>query len=145
MTTQHVPFHITSGLPFGKIIHVTLPSGRDFWTNTGQIEILGQIRIADDFNSELIIDMAKFMTVQFAEDNVNVFTINLNMSSSDTRKVLRGGYYDIIVSDPLEMDIRAARLLEGPVFRDSVVTADKEELEYWYIKPDDEGGTENEL
>jgi len=129
MTTQHAPFHITAGLPFGKKIVVTLPAGRSFWLNENQFEVLGQIRITDDFMSELILDISKYMTVTFDPgEDPDIVTIYLNMNSSNTRLVTAGGYYDIIMSDPLELDNRAARLVEGPVFRQAVVTSDKETI-----------------
>lgn len=123
---KQVPFHITSGLPFGKSIVVTLPTGRGWWTARPQFEVLCQVREAPDEASPLLLDLAQFMDVAFtAPDTV---TIDLNMSGSETRFLRQSGYYDIIISDPLPTDVRAIRVLDGPVYRTTVTTADTEKI-----------------
>lgn len=121
--SQQVPFHITSGLPFGKTIEVTLPSSRDWWLQANDFEVLSQIREADDPESPLILDLAQFMAVNL---NVHVVTIDLTLSGADTRKITRSGHYDIVMSDVLSTDARATKILEGVVYRDAVLTADTE-------------------
>ena len=52
---KQVPFHITSGIPFGKTIVVTLPNGRDWWTSANDFEVLSQIREAEDYLRQLFL------------------------------------------------------------------------------------------
>jgi hypothetical protein len=126
---QQVPFHITSGLPFGKTIEVTLPPGRSWWTAANEFEVLGQIREADDPEADLIIDLAQFITVTFAPGtDPDLVTIELTLNGADTRKITRDGHYDIVMSDVLTTDARATKILEGVVYRDAVLTADKEAI-----------------
>lgn len=123
---KQVPFHITSGLPFARTIVVTLPNGRSWWTTAGSFEVLSQIRESPDEISPLLLDLKQFLTTTFTSPNT--VTINLVMDGEDTRKLKASGYYDMIISDPLEIDARAFVLISGPVHRTTVVTADKQEL-----------------
>ncbi len=122
---QLVPFHITSGLPFGKTLTVHLPAGRSYWVATNQYEVLGQIREANDPDSPLIIDLKQFITIDHAGD---ISTVTITMDGADTRRITREGYYDLVMSDPLAQDARAIKLMEGRVYRDAVVTADAEAI-----------------
>ena len=122
---QQVPFHITSGLPFGRSIIVTLPNGRDWWTAANEFEVLMQVRKAPNNLATLILDLTQFLTVTFnAPDTVN---IDLDMTGADTRLLSMSGHYDVVMSDPFATDDRAEKILDGPVYRESIVTADQEE------------------
>lgn len=121
---KQVPFHIVSGLPFGFTANVTLPNGRAWWTLGTEFEVLCQIREADDGASELLLDLKEFIQVTFsAPDDV---TIALTMNGSDTRKLIAGGYYDMVMSNTLQEDARAFVISSGPVYRTSLVTSDAE-------------------
>ncbi len=115
-----VPFYITSGLPYAKEITVTLPTGRAWWTLIGEFEIKAQIREGLDFNTPLLLDLTPYISYVFSGAN-NVI-ITLDMDGSDTRLLLASGYYDILLSDPWTEDARVIRILDGPVYRDSVIT-----------------------
>jgi hypothetical protein len=121
-----VPLHITSGLPYSRTITVTLPNGRAWWTSGSQFEVLSQIRESSDELSKLLLDLKQFLTVTFTSPNT--VTILLNINGADTRLLKKSGYYDMVISDILNTDARAFVLVNGPVYRDSVVTADVEEL-----------------
>lgn len=123
---KQVPLHITSGLPFARTITVTLPNGRTWWTSGTQFEVLSQIRESPDENSPLLIDLKQYLTTTFTSPNT--VTIVMTMSGSATRKLKSSGYYDMIISDTLETDGRAFILISGPVHRETVVTADKQEV-----------------
>ena len=120
-----VPLYITSGLPCSRTITVTLPTGRAWWTSASQFEVLSQIRESSDESSPLLLDLKQFLTVNLA---TNTVTIVLTISGAKTRLLKKSGYYDMIISDTLNTDSRAFVLVSGPVYRDSVVTADVQEL-----------------
>lgn len=116
-----VPFYITSGLPYAKEITVTLPTGRPWWLNTSQFEVKAQIREGVDFNAPLLLDLTPYISYVFSGAN-NVI-VTLDMDGSDTRLLLNSGYYDFLMSDPATTDARVIKFLDGPVYRDSVITA----------------------
>ena len=119
--SKQVPFYITSGLPFGKTIVVDLPNGRSWWTLINQFEVLSQAREGTDVTSPLIVDLAQYMTIDLVGD---VVTITLTMNGSQTRLVTKSGNYDVILSDVLPTDDRAIKVLDGPVYRNAIVTSD---------------------
>ena len=119
--SRQVPFYITSGLPFGKTIVVDLPNGRAWWTLINQFEVLSQAREGTDVTSPLIVDLAQYMTIDLVGD---VVTIDLVMSGAETRLVTKSGNYDVILSDVLPTDDRAIKVLDGPVYRNAIVTSD---------------------
>ena len=117
-----VPFYITSGLPYAKEITVTLPTGRTWWTLITDFEVKAQIREGVDFTAPLLLDLTPYISYVFASAN-NVI-ITLDMSGSDTRFLLASGHYDFLMSDPAATpDARVIKFLDGPVYRDSVITA----------------------
>lgn len=115
---------ITSGLPFSKELSVTLPSGRSWWTNLTQFEVLFQIREGKARETPLVKDLAEFLNVSMI--NANQFKIDFIMTGSNTRDLTRGGYFDIIMSDVGTTDARAFVILNGIVKRLSTVTAELE-------------------
>lgn len=116
-----VPFYITSGIPYAKEITVTLPTGRAWWTLITDFEVKAQIREGVDSAAPLLLDLTPFISDTFAGAN-NVI-ITLDMNGSETRQLLKSGYYDILLSDNGTTDGRVIRVLDGPVYRDSVITA----------------------
>ena len=121
---KQVPFHITSGLPFSKTITVSLPNGRDWWLLVSDFEVLAQIREGEDETTPLIMDLAPFFSVSFTD--VDTVEIVLTLNGSKTRTITKSGFYDIIMSDPLPTDVRAIKVLDGPVHRTALVTSDSE-------------------
>lgn len=120
--TQQLPFYIKSGIPFGKTVTVTLPSGRTYWTDDTEFEVICQIREAPDSESTLLLDITDNLTIDFtAPDTVE---ISLSLTGADTRLLKDDGFYDMIMSDPFTEDARAVTLVEGPVYRTTVVTSD---------------------
>lgn len=124
--SKHVPFHVTSGLPFERNITVTLPTGRTWWTTSGSFEVLSQIREAPDQASPLLLDLKQYITVVFTPPS-NTVSINLKLDGEDTRLLKKSGYYDIIMSDTFQVDAYAFVILKGSVYRDTVVTSEREE------------------
>lgn len=121
--TSYVRFNITSGLPFSKVINITFPTGRTWWTNTSQFELLFQIREHSKKNSPLILDMRQFLTVSFI--NADLLRISLSMTGANTRLVTKSGYYDLIISDVGVTDARAYVVIKGNVTQKSLVTAEQ--------------------
>jgi hypothetical protein len=113
--------HIISGLPYSKLITVTLPSGRPFWVNEVDVEVLMQIRIAENSESTLLLDCTQFLTV--THNPPDEFIIDFSMSGSDTRSLITAGYYDMVMSDATGVDETSVVILSGYVDHASVVTA----------------------
>jgi hypothetical protein len=125
MSAKQVPFHIKSGIPFAKTIVATLPSGRSWWTLDTQFEVLCQIREGEDYTSPLVFDLQNYCTKTLV---TNTVTINLVMTGADTRKVLKSGYYDMVLSDTLQVDTNAFVVIHGQVYRTSTVSGAVEEI-----------------
>lgn len=125
MSSKLVPFYIKSGLPYGKTIIVTLPEDRDWWLNLTEFEVLSQIRVAEDTDSDLLMDLRQYMELKW--EAPSTLTIDMRLPGSATRLLKEPGYYDVILSDPFSADDYAVTIIEGPVYRRSVVTADTEE------------------
>lgn len=121
--TSYVRFNITSGLPFSKVINITFPTGRSWWTNTSQFELLFQIREHSKKNSPLILDMRQFLTASFI--NADLLRISLSMTGANTRLVTKSGYYDLVISDVGVTDARAYVVIKGNVTQKSLVTAEQ--------------------
>ena len=120
---QQVPFYITSGLPYSKEITVTLPVGRSWWLVDADIEVLAQIREGPDYNDPLLLDLSNYLTYTFT--GVNTVLVTMTLTGIVTRKLLDSGFYDFLMSDPFTDDARVIKFLDGPVYRDAVVTADR--------------------
>lgn len=120
MATQ-VTFNITQGLPFSKVINVTLPTGRTWWLNSSQVQFLMQIREKPSRDSTLILDMSPYLSFSFI--STDLVRINLAMTGENTRLFLKSGYYDIIASDVGTTDARAFVLFEGYVKKKTLITA----------------------
>lgn len=121
---QQVPFYITSGLPYAKEITVTLPAGRSWWLDESEVEVLAQIREGMAYTDPLLLDLSQFTTFEFT--GANTVVITMEMTGANTRELLASGYYDFLMSDPFVADARVIKILDGPVYRDSVVTADRQ-------------------
>lgn len=124
MPTTIIPLNIRSGVPFTFEFVVTLPSGRSWWTDISQFEILAQIRDLPAYTSRLQFDLSKFFTVTL--DAPDAYMVRLFLTGEQTRLITRSGYYDVIMSDVGTTDARAEVLLAGQVLLNSVVTAAKE-------------------
>lgn len=123
--SKHVPFLIKSGIPFSKTIVATLPTGRSWWNDAVDFEVLAQIREGDTYESPLILDIAQFITTTFNPlIDADEVTLELFMTGADTRLVTTSGFYDIILSDVLAVDDRAIQVVNGPVQRTAVVSSD---------------------
>lgn len=125
--SSNVNFHIKAGLPFKKTIVVNLPTGRDWWLAPEDFEVRFQIREERSETAPLVIDMMQFCTVDF--DSPDTVTIFLVMTGADTRLINKSGYYDIIISDPLEIDARAYPIVKGSVRMSNLVSAPADEPE----------------
>lgn len=124
---QYVTFNITSGLPFGRDIEVTLPNGRTWWTVGNEFEVLGQIRKGETEETDLILDLASHMTMTFTSpDTVD---IELRLDGATTRIIKENGFYDIVLSDNLTADDIAFPIVKGKVNRSALVTAATEALD----------------
>lgn len=115
------PLTLTSGLPMGKIILVTLPTGRAWWLETAEFEVRAHVRAEAKLDSTLLLDLGAYLTV--SKDDVDTMRIVLSMDGAETLAVTKSGYYDIIMSDPGVDDARAKRILDGPFTVDSIITA----------------------
>lgn len=122
---KNTPITIVSGLPFEIQFQAILPTGRTWWNSLEDFEVRSDIRETSDYTSDLILDLLQFMTVTF--DDVDTVTIDLVMSGEDTRKLLKAGFFDVILSDVGGTDSRAFRIAKGNVSRQVITTAPKEE------------------
>ena len=118
--TKSVTFSITAGLPFSKTFIIARPAGRSWWLQQQNFEVRAQIREKPDASSTLILDLLDYITVTYAN---NVITVYLQMSGEDTRKLMRSGFYDLIVSDVGTIDQRAYKIVEGPARISQLVTS----------------------
>lgn len=117
---QQFPMHITSGLPYGKLVTVTLPSGRSWWTSGSQFEVLFQLREGPAVTTTLIADLRQYLTVTYT--GPNTVSIAFDMTGEDTRTLVKSGYYDMIISDTGVVDDRAFIVLSGVIYLDKTVT-----------------------
>lgn len=115
-------FNITQGLPFSKVINITLPTGRTWWTNVNNLEIRMQIRETPKKTSPLILNMSPYMTYSFID--ADLLRVILTMTGNDTRNLTKSGYYDIIASDTGVTDARAYVILKGSVKQRVLITAE---------------------
>lgn len=113
---------IVSGLPFGKEINISLPTGRTWWTQLSNFEVLFQIREDKMRDSPLVKDMSEYLTVSMPESDT--IKVEIFMTGAETRDLEQGGFYDILVSDTGTTDARAYRVLKGTVKRQTVITAE---------------------
>jgi hypothetical protein len=120
IVAQQFPMNITAGIPYGKLVTVTLPSGRVWWTSGSQFEVLFQLREGPDVNSALISDLRQYLTVTYT--GPNTVSIAFDMTGEDTRTLTKSGYYDMIISDVGVVDNRAFIVLSGVVYLTSTVT-----------------------
>jgi len=116
-----INLYITSGLPYRKRVVATLPSVRDWWLTDADFEVFLQIREEKEITSPLVLDLSDYLTVSMTDEDT-VYII-LQMTGAQTRLLLKGGYYDLIISDPEVTDARAYPLIKGRVIRKSLVTA----------------------
>lgn len=117
-----VDLEITAGLPFSKTFAVTLTEGRSYWNEVNQFEVLAQVRKKKERTSDLVLDLAGFISV--TKVNANLFVFELKMSGLQTRSLSAPGFYDILMSDPGTTDNRAYIISHGKVRRDTVITAE---------------------
>ena len=123
---NEVVYKIRPGEPFAKTIVATLPTGRDWWLELANFEVLSQIREKKDRASGLILDLADFMTTTMPdEDTIN---IELDMKGEDTRLLTKSGFHDLFISDTGTADGRGYYLINGPVKRFPSVTKETKDL-----------------
>lgn len=107
----------TAGLPFSKAVR--LANGKDIWGALEECEARMQIRVNEDPGSKLKYDFTSHLRLEF---DLNDILIKWDLSGAETR-LLKSGYYDLIISDAGPSDDRAIRLLHGPFVLDSVTTS----------------------
>lgn len=118
---SNTPLTLTSGLPFGKIVLVTLPTGRSWWNALEDFEVRAEVRSQDSPESTLLLDFGPYITVTM--DDADTVRIVFEMSGEQTRGVKKSGFYDVIMSDPGATDARAKKVLKGDLSVDTVITA----------------------
>lgn len=119
MSTK-VRLDITAGLPFKKLIQVTLPLGRTWWNVLSDFELRMQIRETPEETGILVLNLTTFLTTTFSD--ANTVNVMFSMTGAETRTVIEGGYYDLIMSDVGITDARAYKLLTGTVRLSHLVT-----------------------
>jgi len=111
---------ITAGLPFKRVIVVTLPTGRNWWTVLTDFEVRMQCREAAAETAPLVFNFTPFLTVTFS--GLDQVYITLVMTGADTRTLTEGGYFDVIMSDVGVTDARGYTIATGSVRRRVLVT-----------------------
>jgi len=125
--TITVPLEVKSGLPFLKIVQVTLPHGRTWWTRPTigllpTFEFRWQIREEDSHDSPLIMDVTDYLGFTFIDDDLII--LGLTMTGDDTLGITESGFYDIVMSDKGPENTWAFQIVKGPLQRTSIISVD---------------------
>lgn len=108
---------VQAGEPY--TLHITLTDGKDTWPSLDDCEVRAQIRRYRSATSDLILDLTPFLTATFDGNNI---TVDLALTGGQTR-TLRGGHYDVVISDTGTSDERAIVLVHGTVDVTPIVTS----------------------
>jgi hypothetical protein len=115
-------FIITAGLPVAKEFVATLPDDRDWWADPSDFEVRMHVRDRPSPLGALVIDLTPYLTVTMP--SADVVNVKFSMTGADTRAFLRGGYYDVQISDPLVTDSRIYQLSTGRIDRRALVSSE---------------------
>jgi hypothetical protein len=108
---------VQAGEPFAQQIRIR--DGQNVWASLGDFEVRAQVRQYRSTTSDLVVDLTPFLTVSL---DANDILITLSLTGAETRAI-RGGQYDVIVSDIGTTDARAVVLIYGTVEVSPVVTS----------------------
>lgn len=112
---QH--FDVKAGLPFRRRVRVT--NGTTLWASLDLFEARMQIRVEPDLTSRLKYDFTPHLVTAIDGDDI---LVNWNLSGEDTLE-LKGGYYDLILSDMGNEDDTAIPVLWGTITVTPIVTS----------------------
>lgn len=108
---------VQAGEPYSRRIRVT--DGTDIWPDLDDFEVRCQVRSGTSERYSLLDDLTPFLTPDIDGDDI---VIDLAMTGADTRAA-KSGYYDLILSDIGETDVRAIRILDGRFEVEPVITS----------------------
>lgn len=109
-------FNVRAGLPFSKRIVIT--DGVTLWGTVEAFEARMQIRVEPDYLSSLKYDFTPHLVKAIEANNI---VISWDLTGEETRSV-KSGFFDLLLSDPGEVDTRAVLVLEGRINVRPVVT-----------------------
>ena len=106
--------HVAMGQPLQRQFDIDLPIGRDWWTALEDFEVSMKVREGRKNTSAETFDFFPFLDVTMpSADRV---TIVLMMTGEETLTV-KGGYYDLNLSNPGDEDARIFPIAVGAVRR----------------------------
>lgn len=116
MAYVETPLDIVGGLPYQRQIRIK--NGTSIFPVLSQLEVKSQVRVAPDMDSTLRYTLTPHITPSI--DGADI-VLDLALTGQDTR-LMPSGYYDIILSDPGAVDLRAIRVLGGKIKVHPLVT-----------------------
>lgn len=109
---------VRAGLPFRRRVRLT--DGKlTFWDNLSLFEARMQIRVDKDSRSRLKYDFTPHLATAF---DANDILVSWNLSGAETLE-LKGGYFDLILSDIGTTDETAIPILWGTIDVTPIVTS----------------------
>lgn len=108
---------IVAGLPYSRRIRVVGAAAT--WPTVEDFEVRSQVRTGRGPTSTLLFALADYLTPSVEGGDI---ILDLHMTGSQTRQI-KAGFYDIVISDPGEVDERAIRALHGSISIGSLTTA----------------------
>jgi hypothetical protein len=111
-----VDLDVIGGLPYSRRIRIT--DGVNTWPTLDDFEVRSEVRVSRSSSSTLRATLGIFITSSIDGNDI---VLDLQMTGSDTRSLL-GGYYDIVVSDKGDVDLRGIRVLTGQLRVDQLIT-----------------------
>lgn len=108
--------HIVSGLPYSRRIRVV--DGVNVWPTLQSVEVKSHVRVSQNSTSTLKSDLTPYLTKSIDGNDI---VIDFAVSGLESRN-LKGGYYDIVLHDPSDVDARGIVLVSGQVFVERTVT-----------------------
>lgn len=110
-------FEVRGGLPWSRQVRIT--GGTTIWATLDSFEARMHIRVEKDFHSRLKYDFTPHLVPSI--DGADI-VIRWDLTGAQTA-LLKSGYYDLIVSDPGDIDSRGFPVIEGRIEVDPIVTA----------------------
>lgn len=98
---------LRAGVPYARRFRVV--GAANVWPTLGDVEVRGQVRARRSHDAALVLDLAPYITPSIeGEDIVG----DISMTGAETRTMV-SGHYDIVLSDPGDVDARLVPVLQG--------------------------------
>jgi hypothetical protein len=112
-----VQLDVKAGLPFSRRVRIV--NGKHIWAELEDFEARMHIRVSEDSGSRLKYDFTPHLVTSFDNDDI---IISWYLTGAQTR-LLKIGYYDLIISDPGNTDAKAIQVLHGYLTLHPVITS----------------------